>query len=157
MQRFSWADLLARRETLGISAEQLAEILGVDRKMLAERETGARTVGDRLIAELDAMEQFVTTQTSAMLSDSSPDAEVVVLELVEDQEGFERLFPTAVSLRERVPYPSTLHCVAAGRAAAELGRRGRSVKIHRGGKSADLMARRLAAGMGKTATAAVLG
>lgn len=157
MQRFSWADLLARRETLGISAEQLTEILGVDRKMLTERETGARTVGDRLIAELDAMEQFVTAQTSAMISDSSPDVEVVVLELMEDQDDFERTFPTAVSLREKVPYPAPLHYVAAGRAAAELGRRGRPVKIHRGDKSADLLARRLAAGMGKTATAAVLG
>lgn len=156
-QRFSWTDLLSRREALGLNVEQLTDILGVDRKMLTERETGARTVGERVIAELESMEQFVTAVTSAMLADSPSDVETGVLELMEDQAEFERTFPAAVSLREKRPYPVTLHYVAAGRAAADLGRRGQTVRIQRGDKNADLMARRLAAGMGKTATAAVLG
>ena len=47
--------------------------------------------------------------------------------------------------------------MAVGRAAAELSRRDRDVEVHSGGRRTNVTVRRLAAGLEKNETAALLG
>jgi hypothetical protein len=80
-----------------------------------------------------------------------------VLQAVVDQDEFAGAYPDAKTLRDGVGYPLTLQHVAVGRAAAELSRQDRDVEVHRGGRRADLTVRRLAVGLEKNETAALLG
>ena len=80
-----------------------------------------------------------------------------MLQAVIDQDEFTAAYPDARTLRDSVAYPLTLQHVAVGRAAAELSRQNRDVEVHRGDRRADLTGRRLAVGLEKNETAALLG
>ena len=153
---YLWSDLVARRNALSLRVEDLVPVLRVDLRKYRSRETGALEVGPDLVEELIAMEEFVAGEAANLLA-ASPAGGTVVLHAVVDQGEFEKAYPDARTLRDLVPYPMSLQHVAVGRAAAELSRRGRDNEVHRGDRRADLMARRLAAGLLKAETAWLLG
>ena len=155
-QPYLWSDLLARRNALSLRVEDLVPLLRVDERKYRSRETGALEVGPNLVDELIAMEEFVAGLTATYLAAAPADGPVT-LRAVVDQVEFEDAHPDARTLRDLVPYPMSLQHVAAGRAAAELSRRGRDVAVHRGERRADLTVRRLAAGLLKDETARLLG
>ena len=153
---YLWSDLLARRNALALRREDLVPVLKVDEQKYSARETGALPVGPYLAEELIAMEEFVA-ETAAAVVGEAPSAGTVVLQAVVDQDEFTAAYPDAKTLRDGVRYPLTLQHVAVGRAAGELSRQDRDVEVHRGAKRADLTVRRLAAGLEKNETAALLG
>lgn len=154
---YGWADLLARRNALGLRREDLTEVLQVDFGLYWTRESGSRTAGAYLVGELIAMENFVAEQVAVLL-ETSPRADgVIALSALASQDDFIGRYPDARTRRDGVPFPAVLHDVALGRAAAELTRRGRTVEVYRGDRRADLPARRLAAGLLKNETAALFG
>src|SRR6185295_11374987 len=148
--------LLARRHALSLRVEDLVPVLRVDLRKYRSRETGALEVGPELVDELIAMEEFVAGEVDRILN-TAPAAGTVTLQAAVNQREFEDAYPDARSLRDLVPYPMSLQHVAAGRAAAELSRRGRDVEVHRGDRRGDLTVRRLAAGLLKDETARLLG
>lgn len=140
------SDLIARRTALGLRDEELAAVLNVDLSKYRGRESGALPVGPHLVEELRLMEAFVTAEATLMV-EQAPTSGTVVLQTVTDQDTFASVYPRARTRRDGVSYPLAVQHVAAGRAAAELTRLGREVEIHRGTVRADLVARRLAAGL----------
>lgn len=153
---YLWSDLLARRDALGLRREEMVKVLRVDERKYRARESGALPVGSTLIEELAAMESFVEDETERLLRTASSFG-TVVLRAALDQRTFERRYPTARSLRDQAPYPVTLQHVAAGRAAAILNRRDRTVEVRRGERRADILVRRLAVGLVKRESAGLLG
>jgi len=154
---YLWSDLRARRPALGLRREELAELLRTDEGRYWSRENGDRNTGPLIVAELIEMERFVAQQAQQLLDDAPPAPTMVVLAAVPDQDQFDRTYPAARTLRHGVHYPVTLQHVAVGRAAATLTRRGYDVEVHRGDRRADLLVRRLACGLLKNETAALLG
>jgi transcriptional regulator with XRE-family HTH domain len=155
-QPYLWSDLLARRNALALRREDLIPVLRVEEQKYRARETGALSVGPYLVEELIAMEEFVADVAATMLA-AAPSAGTAVLQAVIDQDEFAVAYPQARTLRDSVVYPLALQHVAVGRAAGELSRRGLDVEVHRAGRRADLTVRRLAAGLEKNETAALLG
>lgn len=153
---YLWSDLLARRNALALTVEDVAPVLNLWRDKLREAEAGDREVMTTLVKEFIAMERFVANQTDALLA-AAPAEGLVTLYAVVDQSEFEAKHPDARTLRDNVAYPMSLQHVAVGRATAELSRRGRNVEVHRGERRADLLVRRLAAGLLKMETANLLG
>lgn len=153
---YRWSDLLAWRNALGLTVEDLVPILKVDLGKYMSRQTGALEVGPYFIEELLAMADFVADETDAILA-AAPDDGPVTLHAALDQHEFESTNPNARTLRDEVPYPVSLQHVAVGRATAELRRQGRTVEVHRGDSRADLLVLRLAAGLLKDETARLLG
>lgn len=153
---YLWSDLLARRNALGLRREDLIPVLRVDESKYRDREDGALLVGPYLVEELIAMEEFVAALAAEMVAEA-PASNVVRLPALADQDEFAAAYPDACTLRDKFAYPLTLQHVACGRAAAELSRQDRDVEVHRGDRRADLTVRRLAAGLEKNETAALLG
>lgn len=153
---YLWSDLLARRNALGLTVEDAASVLNLWRDKLREAEEGDREVMTTLVKEFIAMERFVADHADEILA-AAPTEGVVTLQAAVDQAEFEAKYPNACTLRDNVAYPVALQHVAVGRAAAELSRRGREVEVHRGERRADLLVRRLAAGLLKLETATLLG
>lgn len=154
---FLWSDLVARRSALGLRREELAQLLRIDAGRYWSVENGDRSTGALLVVELVAMESFVATRTQHLVDAAPTGPTRVVLTAVADQAEFTRSYPSARTQRHAVPYPPTLEHVAVGRAAAELTRRGYDVEIYRGENRFDLRCRRLACGLLKNETAALLG
>lgn len=153
---YLWSDLVARRTALGVKPDDMARLLRIDIGKYYSRETGALGVGPYLAEELIAMGEFVDEQVR-LLVDESPPAGVVVLDAVEDAAQMKLMYPRACTLRDEESYPVALADVAVGRAAAALTRAGREVEVRRASRRADLGVRRLAVGLGKNETAALLG
>lgn len=153
---YLWSDLLARRNALGLRREDLIPVLRVDEVKYRAREDGALPVGPYLVEELIAMEEFAAGLAAEMVA-QAPTSGVVTLPALTDQDQFAAAYPDARTLRDKFAYPLTLQHVACGRAAAELSRQDRDVEVHRGDRRADLTVRRLAAGLEKNETAALLG
>ena len=155
-QPYLWSDLLARRNALALRREDVVPVLRVDEHKYRAREAGDLPVGPYLVEELIAMEEFVAGETAKLLA-APPDTGTVRLQAVVDQDAFNAVYPDARTLRDEVAYPLTLQHVAVGRAAGALGRQDRDVEVRRGDRRADLTVRRLAAGLEKNETAALLG
>jgi hypothetical protein len=155
-QPYLWSDLVARRNALALRREDLVPVLRIDEQKYRAREAGDLPVGPYLVEELIAMEEFVADERAKLLA-AAPAAGPVVLQAVVDQEEFAAAYLDAHTLRDNVAYPLTLQHVAAGLAAGELSRQDRDVEVHRGGRRADLTVRRLAVGVEKNETAALLG
>lgn len=154
---YSWPDLLARRNALGLRREDITKVLRVDVTRYWDRESGSRTTGAYLVGELIAMENFVAEQEAVLLTTEPQSGTAIVLNALIDQDEFTRHYPDARTRRDGVPFPAMLHDVALGRAAAELTRCGHTVEVYRGDRRADLTVRRLAAGLLKNETAGLFG
>lgn len=156
---YLWSDLAARRQALNLSIDDVATLLRMDLTRYRSHEAGARDLRGAaagLVEELADMEAFVADETDIMIDDA-PRSGIVELHAVVDEDAFTARYPDAHTLRDKTPYPVSLHHVAVGRAAAELGRRGRTVEVYRGERRFDLGAARLATGLGKNETAYLLG
>lgn len=156
---YRWSDLISRRAALGLARDVLADTLGVSAGKFWSREGGNTTSGAYLIDELNAMEAFVQQRAAAFIDDAINDDgdTTVTLKVVVDPPEFEKTYPDAKTRRDGIPYPFTLEYVAAGRAAAELTRRGYVVEVYRGDFRADLVTRRAAVGLPKTMAGQLLG
>lgn len=141
---YLWSDLVARRSSLGLTREEVASTLGVDLSRYRSRETGAQAVGHHLMDELIAMEAFVASITQAHITTGREAPRITVSA---DQAAFEGRYPRARTGWKDTPYPVTLEYTAAGRAAAALRREGIATDIHRAGRAADVLCRRLATGL----------
>lgn len=120
-------DLTVRRLAAGLLKEETARLLGVDEKRYAkfERSTAAPPAG--LVAELQAVDDFITTSASEL--DITEADGVSVVAMVDDQTEFERVYPQARTLRDGVVYPRRVHRVAAARRAHTLEAAGNAVRI----------------------------
>lgn len=154
---YLWSDLVARRNALSLWPEDIAPLLGIDLARYREIEEGIfGYVSLRVINDVIAMESFVAEEAEWLVS-GAPTEGTVVLHTVVDQETFTARYPQARTTGGTIAYPVSLQYVAVGRAAAELGRRGRDVEVYRGERHFDLTAARLAVGLGKTETAYLVG
>ena len=120
-------DLTVRRLAAGLLKEETARLLGIDEKRYAkfERSTTAPPAG--LVAELQAVDDFITT-TAAQLDVTDVEGMSVVV-MIDDQAEFERAYPQARTQRDGVVYPRRVHRVAAARRAHTLEAAGASVRI----------------------------
>lgn len=121
------ADLTVRRLAAGLLKDETARLLGLDEKKYAkfERSTTAPPAG--LVAELQAVEDFITTSAGQLAVTEA--AGVSVVTMIDDQAEFERAYPQALTQRDGVVYPRRVHRVAAARRAHELEAADQSVRI----------------------------
>lgn len=121
------ADLTVRRLAAGLLKDETARLLGLDEKKYAkfERSTTAPPAG--LLAELQAVEDFITTSASQLAVTEA--AGVNVVTMIDDQAEFERVYPQARTRRDGVVYPRRVHRVAAARRAHVLEAADQSVRI----------------------------
>ncbi|WP_041301984.1 hypothetical protein [Mycolicibacterium rhodesiae] len=121
------ADLTVRRLAAGLLKDETARLLGLDEKKYAkfERSTTAPPAG--LVAELQAVEDFITTSADQL--EVTEAAGVSVVMMIDDQDSFERAYPQARTQRDGVVYPRRVHRVAAARRAHTLEAAGGSVRI----------------------------
>ncbi|WP_293003222.1 hypothetical protein [Mycobacterium sp.] len=121
------ADLTTRRLAVGLLKDETARLLGLDGKKYAkfERSTAAPPAG--LLAELQAVDDFIDAN-AAVLEVADLDAASVVL-VVDDQSDFVRAYPQARTLRDGTPYPRRVHRVAAARRARMIEASGSSARI----------------------------
>lgn len=157
---YSRLDLKARRSALSLHTQDIAPLLELSPSRYTAIESGGRgrgyLVGPYLVVELIQMEAFVAGETERLIAAASAQS-AAVLRAVADQDTFTKRYPAARTRRDRNPYPVSLQHVAVGRAAAELRRQGRDVAVYRGDRPFDLMAARLAVGLGRTEAAELLG
>lgn len=121
------ADLTVRRLAAGLLKDETARLLGLDEKKYAkfERSTTAPPAG--LLAELQAVEDFITTSASQL--EVIEEAGISVVTMIDDQAEFERVYPQARTQRDGVVYPRRVHRVAAARRALALEAEDKSVRI----------------------------
>jgi transcriptional regulator with XRE-family HTH domain len=121
------ADLTVRRLAAGLLKDETARLLGLDEKKYAkfERSTTAPPAG--LLAELQAVEDFITTSASQLAVTEA--AGIKVVTMIDDQAEFERVYPQACTRRDGVVYPRRVHRVAAARRAHALEAADQSVRI----------------------------
>jgi len=121
------ADLTVRRLAAGLLKDETARLLGLDEKKYAkfERSTTAPPAG--LLAELQAVEDFITTSASQLAVTEA--AGVNVVTMIDDQAEFERVYPQARTRRDGVVYPRRVHRVAAARRAHALEAADQSVRV----------------------------
>ena len=121
------ADLTVRRLAAGLLKDETARLLGLDEKKYAkfERSTTAPPAG--LLAELQAIEDFITASVSQLVVTEA--AGISMVTIVDDQAEFERVYPQARTQRDGVVYPRRVHRVAAARRAHALEAADQSVRI----------------------------
>lgn len=120
-------DLTVRRLAAGLLKEETSRLLGIEAKKYAkfERSTSAPPAG--LVAELQAIDDFITASAGQLHITEEAGASVVVM--IDDQAAFERLYPQARTKRDGEVYPRRVHRVAAARRAHELEAAGASTRI----------------------------
>ena len=121
------ADLTARRLAAGLLKEETARLLGIDDKRYAKFERSAAAPPAGLIAELQAIDDFIAA-SAEQLNVADVDGVSVVL-MVDDQDAFERAYPQARTKRDGTIYPRRVHRVAAARRAHELEAAGQPARI----------------------------
>jgi hypothetical protein len=121
------ADLTVRRLAAGLLKDETARLLGIEGKKYAkfERSTGAPPAG--LVAELQAIDDFIDA-SAATLEVTDIDGVKVVL-MIDDEAAFIRAYPQARTLKDGSAYPRRVHRVAAARRARMLEAAGGSTRI----------------------------
>ena len=121
------ADLTVRRLAAGLLKDETARLLGIDEKRYAKFERSAAAPPAGLVAELQAVDDFITTSAGQL--DVTEAAGVSVVVMIDDQAEFERAYPQARTQRDGVVYPRRVHRVAAARRAHTLEAAGGSARI----------------------------
>lgn len=116
-----------RRLAAGLLKNETLALLGVDKKHYDKWERGQTAPPAGLLAELQAVDDFINT-TAAQL-DVTDAGGVSVVIILDDQRQFEQAYPQARTLRDGVPYPTRVHRVAAARRARELAAAGGQSRI----------------------------
>jgi hypothetical protein len=121
------ADLTVRRLAAGLLKDETARLLGLDEKKYAkfERSTGAPPAG--LLAELQAIDDFINASAAALEVTDVDGVSVVVM--IDDQRDFTRAYPQARTLRDGTVYPRRVHRVAAARRAQTIEAAGGTARI----------------------------
>ncbi|MCH9731944.1 MAG: helix-turn-helix domain-containing protein [Actinomycetia bacterium] len=120
------ADLVVRRLATGLLKDETARLLGVSGAHYAKFERGTSAPPAGLLAELQAIDDFIATTAADLEVTEANDVSVV---MVPDDDGFERAYPQARTRRDNVPYPRRVLRVAAGRRAHALEAAGPLVRI----------------------------
>jgi hypothetical protein len=120
-------DLTVRRLACGLLKDETARLLGIDEKRFAKFERAAAAPPAGLVAELQAIDDFITTTASQL--DVTEAAGVSIVLMIDDQAEFERTYPQAKTLRDGVLYPRRVHRVAAARRAHILEAAGGDARI----------------------------
>ena len=122
-------DLTVRRLAAGLLKDETARLLGLDEKKYAkfERSTTAPPAG--LVAELQAIDDFITTSAGQLEVTEAAGVSVVVM--IDDQAEFERAYPQARTRARRSGLPAAR--APSGSCAAGAHARGRRrIGAHRG-------------------------
>lgn len=121
------ADLTVRRLAAGLLKEETARLLGLDGKKYAkfERSSGAPPSG--LVAELQAIDDFINATAGELEVDHIDGVDVVMM--IDDQAAFTQAYPHARTLRDGTVYPRRVHRVAAARRASLLEVAGGTARI----------------------------
>jgi hypothetical protein len=120
-------DLTVRRLAAGLLKDETARLLGIDEKRYAKFERAAAAPPAGLVAELQAVDDFITTSAGQLEVTETAGVSVVIM--IDDQAEFERAYPQARTQRDGVVYPRRVHRVAAARRAHTLEAGGRSARI----------------------------
>jgi transcriptional regulator with XRE-family HTH domain len=121
------ADLTVRRLAAGLEKNETADLLGVEKKHYYTWERGAKTPSPGLLAELQAIDDFITA-SAAKLDITDVDGVSTIL-MIDDQSEFELTYPKARTLRDGAPYPLRVHRVAAARRAGKFDAAGEQSRI----------------------------
>jgi hypothetical protein len=120
-------DLTVRRLAVGLLKDETARLLGIDEKRYAKFERAAAAPPAGLVAELQAVDEFITTSAGQL--EVTETAGVSIVMMIDDQAEFERAYPQARTKRDGVVYPRRVHRVAAALRAHTLEAAGGSVRI----------------------------
>jgi hypothetical protein len=120
-------DLTTRRLAAGLLKEETARLLGVEAKRYAKFERSTTAPPRGLIAELQAIDDFITTSAGHLDVIAADGMHAVVM--IDDQVDFERTYPEARTGRDGSAYPRRVHRVAAARRAHQLAAAGGPVRI----------------------------
>jgi hypothetical protein len=121
------AELLVRRRAVGLGGKEAARLFGLNEKTYLEGEQGKKPLS-RVLAELEAVENFITAEAADMRIIDVGSIKAVLMAPA-DAGARASLAETAVTLRDREPYPVGVHYAAAGRAAQELRNAGHDVRV----------------------------
>lgn len=121
------ADLTARRLAAGLLKFETAELFGMTKKKYFQREYGKEPPPAGLIAELQAIDDFITT--TAAQSVITERRGVSMVHMIDDHGQYEVTYPQARTRRDARTYPMRVLRVAAGRRAGMLERDGHSARI----------------------------
>lgn len=120
-------DLITRRLAVGLLKDETARLLGIDEKKYAKFERSAGPPPAGLVAELQAIDDFIDA--------SARDIEVVdadgisVVVILDERAEFEAAYPQARTLRDGNAYPRRVHRVAAVRRAEMIEAAGGATRI----------------------------
>lgn len=121
------ADLSARRLATGLRKAETSRLLGIDEKKYAKFERSAGPPPAGLLAELQAVDDFINTNAGA-LKVTEVDG-VSFVWMIDDQTEFTRAYPQARTLRDGTEYPRRVHRVAAARRAQAIEAVGGTARI----------------------------
>ncbi|QFS94665.1 hypothetical protein FIV07_28220 (plasmid) [Mycobacterium sp. THAF192] len=111
------ADLRVRRLAAGLLKEETSQLLGIVARRYARFESSPTAPPAGLIAELQAVDDFIVNSAAQLEVIEEDDVTIVVM--IADEE-FERVYPQARTRRDAVFYPRRVHRVAVGRRASAL-------------------------------------
>ncbi|OOK65189.1 hypothetical protein BZL29_7924 [Mycobacterium kansasii] len=120
-------DLTVRRLAAGLLKEETARLLGIDAKRYAKFERNTAPPPAGLVAELQAVDDFIAASMTQLEIVEIGGVSVVLM--LDDQGAFEKAYPQARTKRDGTVYPRRVHRVAAARRAHELEAGGRSARI----------------------------
>ncbi|EUA39947.1 hypothetical protein I549_4307 [Mycobacterium avium subsp. avium 2285 (R)] len=117
-----------RRLAVGLLKDETAKLLGIDGKKYAKFERSPQAPPAGLVAELQAIDDFITTAAAQL--DVTEDDGVSTVVMTDDEAEFERLYPQARTLRGgQAVYPRRVLRVAAARRAQQLESAGTPARI----------------------------
>lgn len=121
------ADLTVRRRATGLLKNETAELLGIAKQKYYKWESGKIAPAAGLIAELQAVNDFITA-VAAQLNVADVGG-VRVIQMLDEQDEFEHAYPNARTKRDGRAYPVRMHRVAAARRASALEGAGEEARV----------------------------
>ncbi|TEA09067.1 hypothetical protein [Mycobacteroides salmoniphilum] len=123
------ADLRVRRLAAGLLKRETAELLGSNAKKYDMVERGKSAAPAGMIAELQAVDDFIDQAAVGLPVTSVDDADIVLM--TNEPGEFHRAFPQARTRRDGRPYPTRILAIAAvRRARSMMADSGRPIRIH---------------------------
>lgn len=123
------ADLAVRRLAVGLTKNEAGPFLGIREKKYYPIENGAKPPAAGLIAEFQAVDDFIARlvdETDVAVAEVDG---VTVVAMFDDEADFIEQYPNAQTLRDGRQYPLRVCQVAAGRLAGSLDAAGEEVRI----------------------------
>ncbi len=121
------ADLKVRRLAAGLLKEETAGLLGIVSRRYARFESSADAPPAGLLAELQAIDDFIVDSSAALEVINENGIQIVTM--IDDPAQFVRTYPQARTHRDETVYPLRVHRVAVGRRAAAIETAGTPARI----------------------------